>query len=125
MNFTVLWCMSPETTVYIIMFYTFSVSPNVTLEMDNTTVNLLVKNYNLSMKCLPSNADLNYQWHRKNSSLPSSAVGGKTPSLTIYRLTPEDAGEYQCLLSNTSGTIASEFITLKINGRLICLTIKL
>jgi len=93
------------------------VSPNVTVEMDNTTVNLLVKNYNLSMECLPSDTDLDYQWHRKNSSLPSSAVGGNTPSMTIYELTPEVAGEYQCLLSNVSGTIASEFVTLSINGK--------
>ena len=88
----------------------------VTVEMDNTTVNLLVKNYNISMECLPSDTDLDYQWHRKNSSLPTSAVGGNTPSMTIYRLTPEDGGEYQCLLSNASGTIASEFVELKING---------
>ena len=85
--------------------------------MDNTTVNLLVKNYNLSMKCLPSDTDLDYHWQRKNLSLPSSAVGENTPSMTIYRLTPEDAGEYQCLLSNASGTIASEFVTLQINGK--------
>ena len=89
----------------------------ITVDMDNTTVNLLVKNYNLSMKCLPSDTDLEYQWHKKNSSLPSSAVGGNTSNMTIYRLTPEDAGEYQCLLTNASGTIASEFVTLQINGR--------
>ena len=89
----------------------------VTVEMDNTTVNLLVKNYNLSMECLPPDTDLEYQWHKKNSSLPSSAVGGNTPYMTIYRLTPEDSGEYQCLLTNASGTIASEFVTLQINGK--------
>jgi len=89
----------------------------VTVEMENTTVDLLVKNYNLSMKCLPSDTDLDYQWQRKNSSLPSSAVGGYTPNMTLYRLTPEDAGEYQCILSNASGIIASEFVTLQINGK--------
>ena len=104
-------------TVISLKFLSYKVSPNVTVGMDSTTVNLLVKNYNLSMECSPPNTDLNYQWHRKNSSLPSSAVGGNTPSMTIYRLTPEDAGEYQCLLSNASGTIASEFVTLKVNGR--------
>jgi len=89
----------------------------VTVKMDNTTVNLLIKNYNLSMECLPSDTDLDYQWHKKNSSLPLSAVGVNSPNMIIYRLTPEDAGEYQCLLSNASGTIASEFVTLQINGR--------
>ena len=89
----------------------------VTVKMDNTTVDLLIKNYNLSMECLPSDTDLDYQWHKKNSSLPLSAVGVDSPHMTIYRLTPEDAGDYQCLLSNASGTIASEFVTLQINGR--------
>ena len=89
----------------------------VTVKMDNTTVDLLIKNYNLSMECLPSDTDLDYQWHKKNSSLPLSAVGVNSPNMIIYRLTPEDAGEYQCLLSNASGTIASEFVTLQINGR--------
>jgi len=106
--------------IFIIMFIFkifIKVSPKITVEMDNTTVNLLVENYNLSMRCLPSNTNLNYQWHRKNSSLPSSAVGENTPSMTIYRLTPEDAGEYQCLLSNASGTVASEFVRLQINSK--------
>ncbi|XP_065894569.1 hemicentin-1-like [Dysidea avara] len=98
-----------------IAFLEAIISPMVTVEMDNTTVNLLVKNYNLSMECLPPDTDLEYQWHKKNSSLPSSAVGGNTPYMTIYRLTPEDSGEYQCLLTNASGTIASEFVTLQIN----------
>jgi len=69
------------------------------------------------MECLPSDTDLDYQWHKKNSSLPSSAVGVNSPNMIIYRLTPEDAGEYQCLLSNASGTITSEFVALQINGR--------
>ena len=106
-------------TVCVYIFFNFplyKVSPMVTVEMDNTTVNLLVKNFNLSMECLPSDTDLDYQWHRKNSSLPPSAIGGNTPIMTIYRLTPEDGGEYQCLLSNSSGTIASEFVKLKIDG---------
>ena len=92
----------------------------IQVEMDNNTVNLLVKNYNLTMKCLPSGTGLHYMWNRKNNSLPLSAVGVNTSTMTIYRLTPEDAGDYQCVLSNISGVIASEFDTLKINGRVIC-----
>ena len=87
--------------------------------MDNNTVNLFVKNYNLSMKCLPSDTDLQYKWNRKNTSLPASAVGANTSTLTIYRLTPEDAGDYQCIMSNISGVLASQFETLKINGKII------
>ena len=93
--------------------------------MDNNTVNLLVRNYDLSMKCVPSDTDLQYKWNRKNEFLPASAVGANTSMLTIYSLTPEDAGDYQCIMSNISGVLASQFDTLKINGiklliRIIC-----
>ena len=97
----------------------------IQVKMDSNTVNLLVRNYNVTMRCLPSDTVLNYQWNRKNASLPASAVGMNTSTLTIYRLTPEDAGDYQCVLSNISGEIASEFETLKINGIFMYLNYKL
>ena len=88
----------------------------IEVKMDTNDVDLLVRNYNLTMRCLPSDTDLKYKWNRKNASLPASAVGVNTPTMTIYRLTPEDAGDYQCILSNVSGVIASEYDTLTING---------
>ena len=92
------------------------VTPMIQVKMDKDTINLLVRNYNLTMRCLPSGTDLKYKWNKRNTSLPASAVGVNTSTLTIYRLTPEDAGDYQCVLSNISGVIASGFSTLKING---------
>ena len=100
-----------------------TVTPMIQVEMDNNTVNLLVRNYNLTMRCLPSGTGLDYMWNRKNASLPISAVGVNTSTMTVYRLTPEDAGDYQCVLSNISGVISSEFDTLEINGRDIILYI--
>jgi len=88
----------------------------IKVKMDNSTVNLLVRNYNLTMACLPSDSNMKHKWNRKNMSLPASAVGANTSILTIYGVKPEDAGDYQCILSNASGVIASEFSTLKING---------
>ena len=88
----------------------------IKVKMDSNEVDLLIRNYNLTMRCLPSGTDLRYRWNRRNASLPVSAVGVDTSTLTIYRLTPEDAGDYQCILSNISGVIASEFTSLKING---------
>jgi len=84
--------------------------------MDKNIVNLLVQNYNLTMKCLPSDTDLQYKWNRKDASLPALIAGANTSTFTIYRLKPEDAGDYQCILSNASGVILSEFNTLKIEG---------
>ena len=91
----------------------------IKVKMDSNEVNLLIRNYNLSMQCLPSGTNLQYKWNRKNASLPSSAAGVYTSTLTIYRLTPEDAGDYQCILSNVSGVIASEFTALKVKGMYI------
>ena len=88
----------------------------IKVKMDSNEVDLLIRNYNLTMRCLPLGTDLQYRWNRRNASLPVSAVGEKTSILTIYRLIPEDAGDYQCILSNISGVIASEFTSLKVNG---------
>ena len=92
------------------------VTPMIKVKMDNSKVDLLIRNYNLTMRCVPSGTDLQYRWNRRNASLPASAVGVNTSLLTIYRLTPEDAGDYRCILSNISGVITSEFSALKING---------
>ena len=88
----------------------------IKVKMDSNEVDLLIRNYNLTMRCLPSGTGLQYKWSRRNGSIPASAVGVDTSTLTIYRLTPEDAGDYQCILSNISGVIASEFDTLKVTG---------
>jgi len=73
------------------------------------------------MRCLPSDTDLQYKWNRKNASLPASIAGANTSTFTIYRLKPEDAGDYQCILTNASGVIASEFDTLNIKGMHGCI----
>jgi len=93
----------------------------ITVKMDDNIVNLLVQNYNLTMRCLPPDTDLQYKWNRKNASLPTSIAGENTSTFTIHRLKPEDAGDYQCILTNASGVIASEFNTLKIKGMHGCI----
>ena len=92
------------------------VTPMIKVKMDSNKVDLLIRNHNLTMQCLPSATDLTYRWNRKNTTLPASAVGVDTPEMIIYRLTPDDAGDYQCILSNISGVIASEFSALEIYG---------
>jgi len=96
----------------------------IEVKMDENTVNLHVRNYNLTMRCLPSDTNLKYKWIRRNASLPASAVGENTHTLIIYQLTPEDAGDYQCTLTNTSGVIASKFETLTINGTYVYMCLK-
>ena len=74
------------------------------------------------MKCLPNNYttnknDFSYKWKRKNNTLPSRAQGVNTPQLTIVNLKPEDSGDYQCAMSNSTGTISSNFSTVSITGK--------
>ena len=85
--------------------------------MTDPVVNLSVNNYNLTMKCLSNMNNLNYKWIKKNDVLPSRAQGVKSSQLTIVNLKPEDSGDYQCLMSNSTGTISSKFSTVNIKGK--------
>ena len=82
----------------------------------NPVVDLTINNYNLTMKCLTSMSNLNYKWIKRNDVLPSTAQGVSTLQLTIVNLKPEDSGDYQCVASNSTGTISSNFSTINIRG---------
>ena len=85
--------------------------------MTDPVVNLSVNNYNLTMKCLPNNNNFNYKWIKKNDVLPSRAQGVNSPQLTIVNLRSKDSGDYQCVMSNSTGTISSNFSTVNIRGK--------
>ena len=69
------------------------------------------------MKCSPDKSDFNYKWIKKNDVLPLRAQGVNTSQLTIVNLTPEDSGDYQCVMSNSTGTISSNFSTVNVTGK--------
>ena len=74
------------------------------------------------MKCVPDKNYLNYKWERRSGNLPSRAQGAHTSHLVIDNLRPQDAGDYRCVVSNSTGTISSEFYPLAINGMfLLCI----
>ena len=85
--------------------------------MTDPVVNLSVNNYNLTMKCLPNNNNFNYKWIKKNDVLPSRARGVNSSQVTIVNLKPKDSGGYQCVMSNNTGTISSNFSTVNIRGK--------
>ena len=85
--------------------------------MTDPVVNLTINNYNLTMKCLPDNSKFNYKWIKKNEVLPSRVQRANTSHLTIVNLKPEDSGDYQCVMSNSTGTIGSNFSTVHIIGK--------
>ena len=85
--------------------------------MTDPVVNLTINNYNLTMKCLPDNSKFNYKWIKKNEALPLRAQGANTSQLTIVNSKPEDSGDYQCVMANSTGTISSNFSTVDIIGK--------
>ena len=82
-----------------------------------SVVNLTMNNHNLTMKCLSNMSNLDYKWIKKNDVLPSRAQGVNTSQLTIINLKPEDSGDYQCVRSNSTGTISSNYSTVNITGK--------
>ena len=85
--------------------------------MIDPVVNLTVNNYNLTIKCLPNKDNFNYKWIKKNDVFPSRAQGINSSQLTIVNLKPKDSGDYQCVMSNSTGTISSNFSTIEITGK--------
>ena len=85
--------------------------------MTDPVVNLTVNNFNLTMKCLPDKSSFNYKWIKKNDVLLSRAQGINTSQLTIVNLKPEDSGDYQCVMSNSTGAISSNFSTVYVIGK--------
>ena len=67
---------------------------------------------------MPDKNNFNYKWIKKNDVLPLRAQGVNTPQLTIVNLTPEDSGDYQCVMSNRTGAISSNFSTVDVIGKI-------
>ena len=85
--------------------------------MTDPVINLTVNDYILVLKCLPDKISFNYKWIKKNNVLPSRAQGANSSQLTIINLKPEDSGDYQCVMSNRTGTISSSFLTVHVKGK--------
>jgi len=71
----------------------------------------------MSMECIPKKNGFYYTWKKRNDSLPSTAKGIHSPNLIIYNVTPEDAGDYRCLMSNHTGAIVSEYKSVEVVGK--------
>ena len=78
---------------------------------------LTINNYSLTIRCLPNKNNFIYTWIKKNDILPSRAQGINSSQLTIINLKPEDSGDYQCVMSNSTGTISSEFSAVRITSK--------
>ena len=70
---------------------------------------------NISLTCEAEETST-YRWERQYDSIPSSAVGVNTNTLTLINLRLEDAGQYRCVATNNSGTTESDYAVLILRG---------
>ena len=80
-----------------------------------TTIKLVNDTTNVSLSCEADGAT-SYNWERQSGSISYDAIGVNTNNLTIINLQPKDAGNYRCVATNASGSIASDYAQLNVNG---------
>ena len=70
------------------------------------------------MVCSPYNKNFiyTYKWERKNRQLPLNVQYTSPGELQIIDLKPEDSGEYRCIISNSTGQIASDYSLVTVEG---------
>ena len=93
--------------------------PTVALQ-PGQLIKLGVNNYTIRMRCLPYDSNFSYKWERKNNQLPVNALYINTEQLTVTNLKPEDSGEYRCIMSNSTGQIASNYSLVTVKGLIYC-----
>ena len=78
-----------------------------------------VNDRNLSINCMPNDYRFYYKWEKRNGNISSAAQGLSSSQLFITDPVPEDSGEYRCIMSNSTGNIASDYKTIVIEGMLV------
>ena len=90
----------------------------------DTVIQLYSNFTNHTLTCEADGA-LSYNWERQNDVIPSASTGVNTNTLTLINLQSEDAGNYQCVATNSSGNSFTNYATLTINGTAILIVMLL
>ena len=81
-------------------------------------IKLSVNDFSLSMECISHGNSFEYKWEKENeNNIPRSQVINST--LIITDLKPADSGEYRCIVSNSTGTIMSDYSLLTVEGKYV------
>ena len=84
--------------------------------ISGNVVQLQTNNQELSMKCVPDTKGVGYTWEKRYSTLPSRARGVNTSNIIIVNITPEDSGEYRCIMNISTGRIFSSYESVSVKG---------
>ena len=68
------------------------------------------------MQCKSNVRDAQIHWEKRNETLSPYVHGVNSSSLTIFNMIPDDSGEYRCVVTNSTGTIKSEYSKLTVVG---------
>ena len=103
----------------VIMFYfiycTVGNMPVLTKNPVSTFLRLESNFTNISLTC-EADGVTSYYWQRQNESIPSGATGMNTSILTLINLKLKDAGSYQCVATNGSGSTESKYAKVTLKG---------
>ena len=113
-----LYLVNYEVNYLLIIYYAgVPLKPAVSVQ-PGQLINLSVNDFNLSMQCGHDNKDFDYYWEKRNEKIHLRAQEVNSHQLTITNLKPEDSGEYRCAMSNATGKIFSDYISITITGLL-------
>ena len=80
---------------------------------------LTSNDFRLSMECVSHGNNYEYKWEKKNQNTIPRSQGTNSRHLIINDLRPADSGEYRCIVSNSTGTIISDYSLLTVEGKYI------
>ena len=88
----------------------------VIAENPNSTHIILKDNFTTVPFTCEADGATSYYWEKQHGSIPLSAIGVNTSTLTLINVQLEDTGNYRCVGINGSGNTESEYATLTIEG---------